>query len=56
MFTWEKANPLSNVVATVMDEFFLAHLVGWWVKAMIYRNRVLLWMLSIGFELCEVRL
>ncbi|KAL0723516.1 hypothetical protein Bca4012_038115 [Brassica carinata] len=39
---------------TVFDEFFLAHIFGWWGKAILIRNQPLLWVLSIGFELLEL--
>ena len=32
----------------------LAHIIGWWGKAILIRNQPLLWVLSIGFELMEV--
>ena len=41
---------------TLFDEFVPAHLFGWWGKAIMIRNQPLLWVLSIGFELMEVRL
>jgi len=40
---------------TLFDEFVLAHVIGWWGKAILIRNQPLLWVLSIGFELVEVR-
>ncbi|KAI7725379.1 hypothetical protein M8C21_015949 [Ambrosia artemisiifolia] len=39
---------------TLFDEFVLAHLFGWWGKAIMIRNQPLLWVLSIGFELMEL--
>ncbi|GER29917.1 phosphatidylserine synthase [Striga asiatica] len=50
-------NPSSrfkNVYDTLFDEFVLAHILGWWGKAIMIRNQPLLWVLSIGFELMEV--
>ncbi|GAB2269621.1 hypothetical protein Dimus_004545 [Dionaea muscipula] len=38
---------------TVFDEFVLAHVVGWWGKAIMILNQPLLWVLFIGFELME---
>ncbi|KAF2310900.1 hypothetical protein GH714_018263 [Hevea brasiliensis] len=38
---------------TLFDEFVLAHIFGWWGKAILIRNQPLLWVLSIGFELME---
>ncbi|KAJ0038679.1 hypothetical protein Pint_22167 [Pistacia integerrima] len=49
-------NPTSrfkNVYETLFDEFVLAHIFGWWGKAILLRNQPLLWVLSIGFELME---
>lgn len=39
---------------TLFDEFVLAHIIGWWGKAIMIRNQPLLWVLSIGFEFMEV--
>ncbi|KAE8707253.1 CDP-diacylglycerol--serine O-phosphatidyltransferase 1 [Hibiscus syriacus] len=50
-------NPSSrfkNVYETLLDEFVLAHIFGWWGKAILIRNQPLLWLLSIGFELMEL--
>ncbi|KAL8491628.1 hypothetical protein ACS0TY_023284 [Phlomoides rotata] len=50
-------NPTSrfkNVYETLFDEFVLAHILGWWGKAIMIRNQPLLWVLSIGFELTEL--
>ncbi|KAA3476703.1 CDP-diacylglycerol--serine O-phosphatidyltransferase 1-like [Gossypium australe] len=49
-------NPTSrfkNVYETLFDEFVVAHIFGWWGKAILIRNQPLLWVLSIGFELME---
>ncbi|XP_073304064.1 CDP-diacylglycerol--serine O-phosphatidyltransferase 1-like isoform X3 [Primulina huaijiensis] len=50
-------NPTSrfkNVYDTLFDEFVLAHVLGWWGKAIMIRNQPLLWLLSIGFEFMEL--
>ncbi|XP_020600359.1 CDP-diacylglycerol--serine O-phosphatidyltransferase 1 isoform X2 [Phalaenopsis equestris] len=50
-------NPKSrfnNVYETLFDEFVLAHIFGWWGKAIMIRNQSLLWVLSVGFELMEL--
>ncbi|KAL0296680.1 UNVERIFIED_CONTAM: CDP-diacylglycerol--serine O-phosphatidyltransferase 1 [Sesamum radiatum] len=50
-------NPRSrfkNVYETLFDEFVVAHILGWWGKAIMIRNQPLLWVLSIGFELMEL--
>nr|GLL32232.1 CDP-diacylglycerol--serine O-phosphatidyltransferase 1-like isoform X1 [Ipomoea trifida] len=47
-------NKFKNVYDTLFDEFVLAHILGWWGKAIMIRNQPLLWVLSIGFELMEL--
>lgn len=47
-------NRFKNVYDTVFDEFVLAHILGWWGKAIMIRNQPLLWVLSIGFESMEL--
>ncbi|XP_006360430.1 CDP-diacylglycerol--serine O-phosphatidyltransferase 1-like [Solanum tuberosum] len=47
-------NRFKNVYDTLFDEFVLAHVLGWWGKAIMIRNQPLLWVLSIGFELMEL--
>jgi len=44
----------SNIKATLLDEFVIAHSIGWWAKALLIRNTTLLWVYSIGFELMEL--
>ncbi|XP_057841331.1 CDP-diacylglycerol--serine O-phosphatidyltransferase 1 isoform X4 [Cryptomeria japonica] len=44
----------NNVYETLFDEFVIAHVLGWWGKAIMFRNQPLLWLLSIGFEMMEV--
>uniref|UniRef100_A0A0E0C664 CDP-diacylglycerol--serine O-phosphatidyltransferase n=1 Tax=Oryza meridionalis TaxID=40149 RepID=A0A0E0C664_9ORYZ len=39
---------------TLFDEFVIAHVLGWWGKAVMIRNQLLLWVLSVGFELMEL--
>lgn len=45
---------LQNLQETVLDEFVLAHVLGWWGKAMMIRNHFILWILSIAFECLEL--
>ncbi|CAA6673125.1 unnamed protein product [Spirodela intermedia] len=47
-------NSFINVYETLFDEFVLAHIFGWWAKAIMIRNQPLLWVLSIGFEFMEL--
>ncbi|XP_008672257.1 CDP-diacylglycerol--serine O-phosphatidyltransferase 1 isoform X2 [Zea mays] len=44
----------NNVYEIIFDEFVIAHILGWWGKAIMIRNQPLLWVLSIGFELMEL--
>ncbi|XP_039846701.1 CDP-diacylglycerol--serine O-phosphatidyltransferase 1-like isoform X2 [Panicum virgatum] len=44
----------NNVNEIIFDEFVIAHILGWWGKAIMIRNQPLLWVLSIGFELMEL--
>lgn len=39
--------------SSVLDEFVVAHLVGWWAKALALRNYTLLLIGSLLFELLE---
>ena len=32
-----------NIRSTLFDEFVLAHLIGWWAKALVLRNYFILW-------------
>ncbi|PNT70751.1 hypothetical protein BRADI_2g17230v3 [Brachypodium distachyon] len=47
-------NKFINIYDTLFDEFVVAHVLGWWGKAVMIRNQSLLWVLSIGFELMEL--
>lgn len=40
--------------STLLDEFVLAHSLGWWAKALLIRNTGLLWIYSVAFELVEL--
>lgn len=44
------------LAATLWDEFVLAHLLGWFFKALLLRDRRLLWPLSLAFEAVEASL
>ncbi|KAG9139240.1 hypothetical protein Leryth_011257 [Lithospermum erythrorhizon] len=50
----QPANRFKNVHDTLFDEFVVAHILGWWGKAIMIRNQPLLWVLSIGFEMMEL--
>ena len=45
-----------SLAGTVWDEFVLAHLLGWFFKALLLRDRRLLWPLSLAFEAAEASL
>ncbi|XP_062232084.1 CDP-diacylglycerol--serine O-phosphatidyltransferase 2-like isoform X1 [Phragmites australis] len=47
-------NKFINIYDTLFDEFVIAHILGWWGKAVMIRNQLLLWVLSVGFELMEL--
>ena len=47
---------LAALKSTLLDEFVVAHALGWWAKAILLRDRRLLWPLSVGFELAEAAL
>ncbi|XP_002970056.2 CDP-diacylglycerol--serine O-phosphatidyltransferase 2 [Selaginella moellendorffii] len=54
IYTPEDPNKFKNVYDTLFDEFVIAHVLGWWAKAIMLRSLPILWMLSIGFEMMEV--
>eukprot|EP00243_Klebsormidium_subtile_P006969 TRINITY_DN3040_c0_g1_i1.p1 TRINITY_DN3040_c0_g1~~TRINITY_DN3040_c0_g1_i1.p1 ORF type:complete len:419 (+),score=83.51 TRINITY_DN3040_c0_g1_i1:171-1427(+) len=54
IYTPEQANTFKNVYDTLFDEFVIAHILGWYCKAITLRSMGLIWTLSIGFELMEV--
>lgn len=56
LFTPDADRPMANLEATVYDEFILAHFLGWWVKAIMFRDVFFSWMLSVCFELLELSL
>jgi phosphatidylserine synthase 2 len=49
----ENCNEWSSVWDTIKDEFFIAHIVGWYFKALLLRDPFLCWILSILFEVWE---
>ncbi|KAL6072017.1 PSS-domain-containing protein [Balamuthia mandrillaris] len=49
----QKDNPFSVVRATWHDVFVLAHTIGWWGKAIMFRDWRLCWVLCILWELLE---
>jgi len=54
VFTPEKnASLIFNLNENVFDIFTLAHAVGWFGKAVIFRNFYLTWFMSVWFEVLE---
>ncbi|KAF9437662.1 hypothetical protein BGZ76_011703 [Entomortierella beljakovae] len=45
-----------NVMSQVLDEFVLAHAIGWFCKALIIRDYTFCWILSVMFEVMEYSL
>mmetsp|Transcript_58974 Transcript_58974/g.144638 ORF Transcript_58974/g.144638 Transcript_58974/m.144638 type:complete len:472 (+) Transcript_58974:103-1518(+) len=43
-----------NIQDAVHDEFFAAHIIGWWGKALILRHAGAAWLNSIAFEFIEL--
>ena len=54
VMTPEQPFLFQNVKNTVLDEFFVAHVFGWFGKALAIRDWHLLWAYSILFEVMEV--
>jgi len=46
--------PFAGVKATVLDRFVIAHILGWWGKAVALRDYRVLWTVSVMFELLEL--
>ena len=48
-------NPISKFynITSSLDMFVIAHFLGWTFKVWIFRNSVMAWFLSIGFEIME---
>lgn len=49
------SSKIANIMGT-MDVFISAHFFGWLVKTLVYRNNIIVWTLSIGFEVLELSL
>lgn len=39
-----------------MDIYVIAHLFGWMAKTLMFRNNILIWVMSVGFEVLELSL
>lgn len=53
VYTPENPNSKFTNIRDTVDVFVLAHLLGWIFKTIIFRNNVMTWTLSIGFEIYE---
>eukprot|EP00698_Gefionella_okellyi_P019148 TRINITY_DN5833_c0_g1_i1.p1 TRINITY_DN5833_c0_g1~~TRINITY_DN5833_c0_g1_i1.p1 ORF type:complete len:476 (-),score=93.31 TRINITY_DN5833_c0_g1_i1:905-2332(-) len=53
---WTPEYGFKNVWAALGDEFIIAHLLGWWGSAILFRDARLCFVLSIAFELLEISL
>lgn len=51
-------NPNSNFanIRGALDVYVSAHFFGWLTKTLIFRNNILCWTMSIGFEILELSL
>ena len=51
-------NPDSNFpnIKSTLDIYVLAHFFGWMAKTLIFRNNILIWIMSAGFEILELSL
>ncbi|GJD10453.1 Phosphatidylserine synthase 2 [Galdieria sulphuraria] len=52
---WTPDNPEGSLVnlTSALDAFVVAHTLGWFVKALMIRDRIVLWLASALFELLE---
>lgn len=51
----ENCNPLTlKKLYDAMDRFVIAHFVGWFMKALLLRHRLMLWLMSFFWELLEL--
>lgn len=51
-------NPETNFpnIKSTMDIYVLAHYFGWLGKTILFRNNILIWIMSAGFEVLELSL
>ena len=43
-------------IKSALDIYVLAHFFGWLGKTLIFRNNILIWIMSAGFEILELSL
>ncbi|KAH9746562.1 CDP-diacylglycerol--serine O-phosphatidyltransferase 1 [Citrus sinensis] len=51
---FQKRDDARQFMKFLHPDLGVAHIFGWWGKAILIRNQPLLWLLSIGFELMEL--
>lgn len=54
VYTPENPDSKFANISSAMDIFILAHLIGWFFRAIMFRNNLLVWTLSILFEVYEL--
>lgn len=54
VYTPEQPHMFQNIYNCINDEFFIAHFVGWIVKALMIRDWGILWAQSLIFEVLEI--
>jgi phosphatidylserine synthase 2 len=52
----DETSLFANVKATILDEFIWAHIIGYILKAIMFRDFKLCWILSLSFEIVEISL
>ena len=43
-------------IKSTMDIYVIAHFFGWLGKTVLFRNNILIWIMSAGFEVLELSL
>lgn len=43
-------------IKSTMDIYVIAHFFGWAAKTLMFRNNILVWIMSVGFEVLELSL
>jgi hypothetical protein len=43
-------------IKNTMDIYVIAHYLGWLGKTILFRNNILIWIMSAGFEVLELSL
>lgn len=56
VYTPENPDSKFANIASAMDIFIVAHFIGWFFRAIMFRNNLMVWTLSIMFEVYELSL